>query len=128
MQVNNSLNVKKNGSPSSEVSDSTKLLKNNHLSALESLTLILLREIEEMKNEETRLNKIREGEKIHLYEELKFIEINFIRNALIRTGGHQVNAAKLLGMKLTTINSKIKRYKIDINRLSSDEILSMTNT
>jgi len=49
---------------------------------------------------------------LRLYEEVRKFEIHLIRNALNRTGGSQTRAAKLLGVKLTTLNSKIKRYRI----------------
>jgi DNA-binding NtrC family response regulator len=35
-----------------------------------------------------------------------------IRAALEKTGGNQARAARLLGIKHTTLNAKIKRYKI----------------
>jgi transcriptional regulator with GAF, ATPase, and Fis domain len=47
-----------------------------------------------------------------LYDEVRHFETNLIRSALSRTGGSQTRAAKLLGIKLTTLNSKIKRYHI----------------
>lgn len=50
---------------------------------------------------------------LRLYDEVRKFEINLIRSALSRTGGSQTNAAKLLGVKLTTLNSKIKRYRIE---------------
>ena len=40
--------------------------------------------------------------------------IELIRSALIHTGGRQRPAARLLRTKVTTLNTKIKRYKIDI--------------
>jgi DNA-binding protein Fis len=48
-----------------------------------------------------------------LYDELRHIEMELIRRALKATGGRQSRAARLLGMKATTLNTKIKRYKID---------------
>ena len=47
-----------------------------------------------------------------LDEEVKNFEMNLIRTALGRTAGSQTRAAKLLGLKLTTLNAKIKRYHI----------------
>jgi DNA-binding NtrC family response regulator len=47
-----------------------------------------------------------------LDEEVKQFEMNLIRTALGRTAGSQTRAAKLLGLKLTTLNAKIKRYHI----------------
>ena len=45
---------------------------------------------------------------------LRRFETELIRSALIQTGGRQRQAARLLGTKVTTLNTKIKRYKIDI--------------
>jgi DNA-binding NtrC family response regulator len=47
-----------------------------------------------------------------LDEEVRQFEMNLIRTALGRTAGSQTRAAKLLGLKLTTLNAKIKRYHI----------------
>lgn len=49
---------------------------------------------------------------LRLYDEVRKFEVNLIKGALNRTGGSQTRAAKLLGVKLTTLNSKIKRYHI----------------
>jgi DNA-binding NtrC family response regulator len=51
--------------------------------------------------------------KLNLYEEVKRFESDLIRAALVRTGGNQSRAARLLGVKHTTLNAKIKRYGID---------------
>jgi DNA-binding NtrC family response regulator len=48
------------------------------------------------------------------YDEVSRFEINLIRRALVQTGGHQVRAAKLLNLKVTTLNSKIKHYQISL--------------
>jgi DNA-binding NtrC family response regulator len=50
-----------------------------------------------------------------LDEEVRQFEMNLIRSALGRTSGSQTRAAKLLGLKLTTLNAKIKRYHISPN-------------
>jgi DNA-binding NtrC family response regulator len=47
-----------------------------------------------------------------LDEEVRQFEMNLIRTALGRTAGSQTRADKLLGLKLTTLNAKIKRYHI----------------
>lgn len=47
------------------------------------------------------------------YDEVSRFEIELIRRALLQTGGHQVHAAKLLNLKVTTLNSKIKHYHIN---------------
>ena len=56
---------------------------------------------------------------VDFQEEVRRFESDLIRCALIRTGGRQRRAARLLGIKAATLNAKIKRYRID-----ADEILS----
>jgi transcriptional regulator with PAS, ATPase and Fis domain len=57
-----------------------------------------------------------------LYDEVRQFEVNLIRTALGRTAGSQTRAAKLLGLKLSTLNSKIKRYQI-APALDEDQLL-----
>ena len=45
-------------------------------------------------------------------DEVRQFEVSLIRTALGRTSGSQTRAAKLLGLKPTTLNAKIKRYGI----------------
>lgn len=52
---------------------------------------------------------------LDFYAEVSRFEIDLITRALLHTGGHQVRAAKLLNLKVTTLNSKIKHYKINPN-------------
>lgn len=49
---------------------------------------------------------------INLPNELQRIEIHLIKSALQQTYGNQTKAARLLGIKLTTLNNKIKRFKL----------------
>jgi DNA-binding NtrC family response regulator len=49
-------------------------------------------------------------------------EVSLIRNALMHTGGNQSKAARLLQLPITTLNSKIKKLKIDVSRYSVDPI------
>jgi len=49
---------------------------------------------------------------ISFYDEVNRYQVELIRRALEITGGHQSRAAKLLGMNTTTLNSKIKYYRI----------------
>jgi DNA-binding NtrC family response regulator len=44
---------------------------------------------------------------------MKQFEISLIKLALAQTGGHQARAAKLLNIKPTTLNTKIKQYGIE---------------
>ena len=50
--------------------------------------------------------------KLNLDDELKRYEIGLIRAALDKAGGSQTRAARMLGVKVTTLNTKIKRYQI----------------
>jgi transcriptional regulator with PAS, ATPase and Fis domain len=47
-----------------------------------------------------------------LYKSVRRLEIAMIKRALELSDGSQTKAAKLLKIKITTLNSKIKRYKI----------------
>ena len=85
---------------------STSALKIN---TLKELTLALLKEVESLKEaqppEGGRAN-------VNFSEEVRRFETELIRWALLRTGGHQRRAARLLNIKVTTLNAKIKRYGI----------------
>ena len=78
------------------------------IGALKILAGSLLNRIEALEKE------IAEGRTspLDLKEEVQRFEAELIRNALIRTGGRQRRAARLLGMKVTTLNTKIRRYGI----------------
>jgi transcriptional regulator with GAF, ATPase, and Fis domain len=86
---------------------------NGQVEVLKDLALALLREVETLRR--TDPPDVRRG--INFYEEIKRFEVDLIRRALARTGGHQTRAARLLGIKLTTLNHKIKRYNIDLDSL-----------
>lgn len=91
-------------------SGNQEVIVENRIEALKALASLLLREVEslgyEPKNRQAK-------EKINLSDELEKFEVNLIRDALIRAKGHQRQAAKLLGTKVTTLNAKIKRYGIE---------------
>ena len=79
---------------------------------LRELALSLLEELRGL-DERPRV-RVERG--INLYDEVSRFEIELIRCALHHTGGHQVKAARLLGLKTTTLNNKIKQYKIPISK------------
>ena len=54
------------------------------------------------------------GRGINFYDQVRRFEVDLIRRALEQTGGHQSRAARLLGMNATTLNSKIKTYRISL--------------
>lgn len=51
---------------------------------------------------------------INMKEEMRRYETELIRLALRLTGNNQVRAARMLGIKTTTLNAKIKRFRIHI--------------
>ncbi len=53
---------------------------------------------------------------INFYEEVKHFEIILIRWALDQHQGNQTKAARLLGLRLSTLNHMIKRYEINGTR------------
>jgi DNA-binding NtrC family response regulator len=79
------------------------------ITELKNNAYMLLQEIRELSKLE--FTDIQRG--IDLYEEVRGFEMKLIRLALQETDGHQVRAADLLGIKMTTLNEKIKRYGID---------------
>ena len=54
------------------------------------------------------------------YDEVRRFEIGLITQALRRTQGKQKAAAQLLGLKTTTLHSKMKQYQIRGNDRASD--------
>jgi transcriptional regulator with GAF, ATPase, and Fis domain len=77
---------------------------------LKDLALALLNEVETLGDDGEALNG---ADAIDFYDEVRRFEIELITRALKQTGGHQMRAARLLNVKVTTLNSKIKRYNID---------------
>ena len=80
----------------------------NRLNTLREVALTLLREVESLRVSQEHAEK----RSLKLHDEVRRFEIDLIRSALGRTSGNQTRAARLLGVKLTTLNTKIKRYKI----------------
>jgi DNA-binding NtrC family response regulator len=62
--------------------------------------------------ESNRLQTLSLSEGIDFYDEVQRFETGLIRLALDQTRGHQAQAARLLKIKPTTLNSKIKLYRI----------------
>lgn len=52
------------------------------------------------------------GGRINLHAEVIKFEIGLIQRALLQTGGRQSEAARLLGISLSSLGSKIKRFGI----------------
>jgi DNA-binding NtrC family response regulator len=97
--------------------------------ALRELARALLLEVEAL-GESCALDL---GSGIKIHDELRRFEIDLIWQALKLTGGHQKKAARLLGLNATTLNAKLKRYKIRWKspaaetRISPDQGLELRN-
>src|SRR6266576_2044771 len=79
----------------------------NRLEALRSVALTLLDAVDSLRSSQPARDH-----SLRLQEEVQRFETDLIRTALERSGGNQARAARLLGVKHTTLNAKIKRYKI----------------
>jgi len=77
---------------------------------LKNVALNLLKEMQVLSTLEAA--DIMQG--IKFYDEVERFERELITRALELTSGHQVRAARLLGLKVTTLNSKVKRYQIPL--------------
>ena len=81
----------------------------HNLNGLREAAMTLLREVESLASKQPHTDR-----KLGLQEEVQRYESELIRDALHRTRGNQRRAAKLLGVKVTTLNCKIKRLKINL--------------
>ena len=86
----------------------------NSITALKELTLRLLREVQSIG--EVRTISLEGG--LDFYNEVTRFEIDLIKRALLQTAGHQGRAARLLNLKVTTLNSKIKHYNICLSNFA----------
>jgi transcriptional regulator with GAF, ATPase, and Fis domain len=75
---------------------------------LKAVALTMLQEVQALT--QIRTTDVEEG--VDFYEEVQRFEVQLIERALAQTNGHQGRAARLLNLKLTTLNSIIKRYNI----------------
>ena len=80
----------------------------HNINTLREAAMTLLREVESLASQQEPPSTQRLG----LQEEMQRYESELIRDALHRTRGNQRRAAKLLGVKVTTLNCKIKRLGI----------------
>ena len=91
----------------------------NRVQRLADLARTLLREAETLASdkafteESNKLRTMTVSEGIDFYEEVVRFETNLIKLALERTGRNQAAAARLLHIKPTTLNFKIKLYGIE---------------
>jgi DNA-binding NtrC family response regulator len=114
-QVSQNSVTRKTTSLSSETHGALPL--EEKIEGLTSIAFALLDEVKSIMPE--AVIDVKSG--IDFYDEVRRFEIDLIESALRRTGGHQTRAADLLNIKLTTLNSKIKRYNIAV-RPSADDV------
>jgi DNA-binding protein Fis len=53
-------------------------------------------------------------DRVDLFEEVRKFETRLIKRALLHAGGNQRITARLLGINTSTLNMKIKRYRIPV--------------
>ena len=80
------------------------------VAALRILAVSLLKQIETIEQQDDN-----EATGLNLNDQVQQFEAALIRSALEKTGGRQRRAARLLGVKVTTLNTKIKRHQICID-------------
>ena len=91
----------------------------NRVQDLVDLGHTLLREAETLASDKTfteESNKFRSlniAEGVDFYDEVMRFEVSLIQLALERSGRNQAAAARLLHIKPTTLNFKIKLYRIE---------------
>jgi transcriptional regulator with GAF, ATPase, and Fis domain len=82
----------------------------SRLAALREIALTVLEEVDSLKRKSPSANR-----QLSLEEQVKRFEIDLIRAALQRARGNQALAARMLDVKHTTLNAKIKRYRIEFS-------------
>ena len=87
----------------------------NNVGTIKELAFRLLREVQSIS--EVRIISLEKG--LDFYDEVSRFEIDLIKRALRQTAGHQGRAARLLNLKVTTLNSKIKHYNISLNAFAN---------
>jgi DNA-binding protein Fis len=95
-------------------SDSALTSSRHKITTVKQLAIRLLREVQSIREVEVRSL----GTGVDFYEEVSRFEIDLIKCALLQTAGHQRQAAQLLNLKVTTLNSKIKHYNLSLDGFS----------
>ncbi|MBC7930687.1 MAG: hypothetical protein H7Z38_08970 [Rubrivivax sp.] len=91
------------------------------IKTLKELTLALLQEVESLKG-----NGAFDGKpSLDFDDEVRRFETDLIRWALMHTGGHQRRAARMLNLKVTTLNAKIKRFGIRPHALHTGNVVDL---
>jgi DNA-binding NtrC family response regulator len=87
------------------------------IDALRALILLFLREVDTLKKVVGPRNGKKSGA-FKLESEVEAYEASLIRDALSKVRGNQRHAAKLLGIKPTTLHAKMKRLGIRVGKES----------
>jgi DNA-binding NtrC family response regulator len=85
----------------------------SRVEALRLLVLAFLREVDSLKKA-VSTGPVKAREVVDLEGEVEAYEASLIREALIRTNGNQRDASKVLGVKPSTLNAKMKRLGITV--------------
>src|ERR1700682_3969334 len=123
IDANNSGGHKQSSSTSNKAIDlrlaRTDQSGNGRVRRLVDLASSLMREAQGLARDKTfadesaKLQSIDVSKGIDFYGEVERFETALIKLALDQTAGNQARAAKLLGLRATTLNSKIKLYSIE---------------
>ena len=97
-----------NALPNTQRTPNSPAVMNNKLEALRVLANSILTEVASLEQDRDIMSKT----EIDLMDEVQRFEANIIKCALVRTGGRQRQAARLLHIKPTTLHAKMKRYGI----------------
>jgi len=97
--------------PAASSASDNEAMAGHRIDGLRQLTMQLFREVQSISDVESV--KVETG--VDYYEEVRRFEVDMIMRALMQTAGHQRRAARLLNLKVTTLNSKIKLFNIKID-------------
>ena len=90
------------------LTQSREFILQSHFGTMRALMLSLLAEMDLLTG--PTAEAVEQG--LNLDDEVRRFEIELIRAALLKAQGSQTHAARMLGVKTTTLNTKIKRYQI----------------
>ncbi len=109
--MSNAMNWRTEPQSLSEGRNLQRVMVDNRIETLWEVATKLLSELDSLRS--AQVGRV-EGS-VRLYDEVQRFEIGLIRSALDRTGGSQIRAARLLGVKPTTLSAKLKRYGLSAN-------------
>jgi transcriptional regulator with GAF, ATPase, and Fis domain len=88
-------------------------LLGNRVEALRALATLMIREVESIEKVVPSSDENFDDKDFCLQDEIQRYEADLIRSALVKAQGRQRRAARILGVKVTTLNAKIKKYDIN---------------